>query len=60
MRTLLEHGKRLGCREAWVLTERSNHAAMRLYASVEGEEAPHDPVMFTFLLGAVDHTSTDE
>lgn len=50
MQTLLKHAKRLGCREAWVLTDRSNHAAMRLYASAGGEEAPHDQVMFTFLL----------
>lgn len=48
MRTLLDHAKRLGCREAWVLTERSNHAAMRLYASTGGREGPPDEVMFTF------------
>ena len=48
--TLLQHGKRLGCSEAWVLTERSNQAARRLYASTGGEEAPEDPVMFTFSL----------
>ena len=48
VRLLLEHGRRLGCREAWVLTERSNQAAMRLYASVGGREAPRDQVMFTF------------
>ena len=40
VRLLLEHGRRLGCREAWVLTERSNQAATRLYASVGGREAP--------------------
>lgn len=50
MRTLLQHAKRLGCREAWVLTDRANHAAMRLYASTGGEEAPTDQVMFTFFL----------
>ena len=50
IRTLLEHGKRLGCREAWVLTERSNQAAMRLYASTGGKQAPNDQVMFTFVL----------
>ena len=52
MRALLEHGRRLGCGEAWVLTERSNHAAMRLYASTGGREAPEDPVMFSFLMNA--------
>ena len=50
MRTLLQHAERLGCREAWVLTERSNHAAMRLYASTGGEEAAGDQMMFTFFL----------
>ena len=49
--TLLEHGRRLGCREAWVLTDRSNDAAVGLYASVGGREAPGNHVMFTFALG---------
>jgi GNAT superfamily N-acetyltransferase len=52
IRTLLQHGERLGCREAWVLTDRSNQAAMRLYASTGGQEAPQDQVMFTFFLNA--------
>lgn len=52
IRMLLQHGKRLGCREAWVLTDLSNHAAMGLYASTGGQEAPHDQVMFTFFLDA--------
>jgi ribosomal protein S18 acetylase RimI-like enzyme len=52
IRTLLQHGERLGCREAWVLTDRSNQAAMRLYASTGGQEAAHDQVMFTFFLNA--------
>lgn len=56
MQTLLQHAKRLGCREAWVLTERSNHAAMRLYASAGGEEAPDDQVMFTFFLDREDRS----
>ena len=46
---LLRHAERLGCREAWVLTDRSNDAAMRLYASTGGQ-ASHDHVMFTFVL----------
>lgn len=54
VRLLLEQGQRLGCREAWVLTERSNQAAMRLYASAGGREGPRDHVMFTFDLGADD------
>ena len=50
VRMLLQHGKRLGCREAWVLTDRDNQAAMRLYASAGGEQNDH--VMFTFFLDA--------
>jgi GNAT superfamily N-acetyltransferase len=52
IRALLQHGEKLGCREAWVLTDRSNRAAMRLYASTGGQEAPHDQVMFTFFINA--------
>jgi aminoglycoside 6'-N-acetyltransferase I len=52
VRTLLQHARRLGCREAWVLTDRSNDAAMRLYASAGGEQADGDHVMFNFPLDA--------
>ncbi len=47
---LLELARGLGCAEAWVLTERSNEPARRLYASLGGEEAPDHPVMFSFRL----------
>ena len=50
MAALLQHAKSLGCKEAWVLTDRANRAAMRLYASAGGEEAERDQVMFTFFL----------
>ena len=43
---LIEHGRSLGCAEAWVLTERDNEAAMQLYARAGGE--PSDCVMFSF------------
>ena len=52
LRAALDVGRRLGCEEAWVLTNRSNEAAMRLYASSGGEAAPEDAVMFTFHLDA--------
>ena len=45
---LLEHADALGCREAWVLTERDNLPAMALYESAGGREAPDDVVMFSF------------
>jgi GNAT superfamily N-acetyltransferase len=51
VRALLQHARRLGCREAWVLTDRANSAAMRLYASTGGSEAEGDHVMFNFDLG---------
>ncbi|MGA2585276.1 MAG: GNAT family N-acetyltransferase [Tepidisphaeraceae bacterium] len=43
-------GRKLGCAEAWVLTDRPNTAAMRLYSSVGGKEYKDDLVMFSFHL----------
>ena len=48
--TVLAQATRLGCTEAWVLTHRTNQAAMRLYASCDGIEADEDDVMFEFNL----------
>jgi len=48
MRALFDVGRSLGCSEAWVLAERSNEAAVRLYASLGGADPPDDAVMFTF------------
>ncbi len=45
---LLDHAARLGCCEAWVLTDRTNLAAMKLYGSVGGTERGQDQVMFSF------------
>ncbi len=50
VQALLQHATRLGCREAWVLTDRDNHAAMRLYASTGGDPGSRDHVMFTYYL----------
>lgn len=50
VRALLEHGRWLGCGEAWVLAEASNRGARALYQSVGGLE-PHDgTVLFSFEL----------
>ncbi len=38
MRALFDHGRTLGCREAWVLTEHDNAAARGLYADAGGVE----------------------
>jgi aminoglycoside 6'-N-acetyltransferase I len=50
LEAMLENARELDCREAWVLTDRSNAPAMGLYAVVGGEIAPGDTVMFTFFL----------
>jgi ribosomal protein S18 acetylase RimI-like enzyme len=48
MGALLAEARELGCKEAWVLTERDNTPAMRLYQSLGGDEAAEKTVMFTF------------
>jgi ribosomal protein S18 acetylase RimI-like enzyme len=50
LRAMFRVGTDLGCREAWVVTNRSNTSGMRLYGSVGGNEDPEDTVMFTFRL----------
>lgn len=54
LRTMFQVGVQLGCHQAWVLTNRSNMSAMRLYGSLEGIEDPEDTVMFTFKLCEVE------
>jgi carbonic anhydrase len=60
LRSLLDVAREMGCTEAWVLTDRSNTAAMRLYSSAGGVEAPHDQVMFTFRLNATGDTQSED
>lgn len=48
LRALFDVGRFLGCREAWVLTEKHNTAAVRLYESLGGKES--DQLMFAFRL----------
>ena len=48
LRCVLEAGRRHGCVEAWVLTDRANAPAIRLYSSVGGADSDH--VMLTFRL----------
>jgi ribosomal protein S18 acetylase RimI-like enzyme len=50
LNAILEIARGVGASEAWVLTNRSNAAAMRLYASLGGQTASDDEVMFTFKL----------
>jgi len=48
LQRLLEEARSLGCAEAWVITDRSNRPALRLYASLGGTETPHEQVVLTF------------
>ena len=50
LQAVLENAKQAGCTEAWVLTERTNEAAMAMYKSAGGDETLPDPTMFTFKL----------
>jgi aminoglycoside 6'-N-acetyltransferase I len=48
----LKLGRNLACVNAWVLTDRDNVAALRLYRAAGGEESSVAPVMFEFDLGS--------
>jgi ribosomal protein S18 acetylase RimI-like enzyme len=50
LRMVFDAGRSLGCTQAWVLTDRDNTAAMRLYASVGGDPGTREHVMFDFRL----------
>jgi ribosomal protein S18 acetylase RimI-like enzyme len=50
MQAMLDLARNLGCHEAWVLTDRDNTAARRLYASLDGAEK--EQVMVQFKLTA--------
>jgi aminoglycoside 6'-N-acetyltransferase I len=50
LRMVFDAGRALGCSQAWVLTDRDNTAAMRLYASVGGDPGTREHVMFDFRL----------
>jgi ribosomal protein S18 acetylase RimI-like enzyme len=50
VRALLNLARDLGCAEAWVLSERSNGAAVRLYSELGGVDAPAGLAMFNFRL----------
>jgi aminoglycoside 6'-N-acetyltransferase I len=52
LRSVFDVARGLGCVEAWVLTDRANTAAMRLYSTAGNTEGPTEHVMFTFRLDA--------
>jgi aminoglycoside 6'-N-acetyltransferase I len=47
---LIAHGRGIGCKIAWVLTDLDNTAARALYASGGGKELSHDTVHIEFEL----------
>ncbi|NTU56605.1 MAG: GNAT family N-acetyltransferase [Anaerolineales bacterium] len=54
MKQMLQLGRELGCNNAWVLTERNNEPANRLYTSVGGKIDEEDMVMYEFVLSLAD------
>jgi aminoglycoside 6'-N-acetyltransferase I len=54
MSAMLGVARRLGCSEAWVLTDRTNGPAMSLYESVGGVQPANAPVLFEIRLQASD------
>jgi ribosomal protein S18 acetylase RimI-like enzyme len=50
LQNMLGLGRELGCKCAWVLTDRANAPAMRLYAAAGGVEEPTPSVLFEFAL----------
>jgi GNAT superfamily N-acetyltransferase len=50
LESLFDAARKAGCVQAWVLTDRSNVAAMRLYSALHGTEADGETVMFEFQL----------
>ena len=50
MNEILDLGRRLGCVNAWVLTDKNNTAANGLYKSVGGSTPEEETVMYGFRL----------
>jgi GNAT superfamily N-acetyltransferase len=50
LRIVLDLARSLNCSEAWVLTDRENAPAMRLYVAAGAKQGKNDAVCFTFFL----------
>jgi len=48
LEAMLNRGRELGCREAWLLAERTNEAALTLYRAIGAAESASEVVMFSF------------
>jgi len=57
MKEMLNLGKRLGCVNAWVLTDKNNVAANGLYKSVGGSISDEETVMYEFDVVEVQNNS---
>lgn len=54
LRLLFDLARSLGCLHAWVLTDRGNSSAIKLYSSLPGAASPKESLMFEFDLDAAD------
>lgn len=50
LKEMLQLGKELGCKSAWVLTDRNNKPANRLYQSAGGNIETEDMEMYEFTI----------
>jgi aminoglycoside 6'-N-acetyltransferase I len=48
LKELLHLGRQLGCKNAWVLTDRGNEVANRLYRSIGGQIHLEETLMYEF------------
>ncbi len=48
LKEMLQLGKGIGCKNAWVLTDRSNESANLLYQSAGGQVGSDETVMYEF------------
>ena len=48
LKALLQVGRELGCKNAWVLTDRNNKVANHLYRKAGGQIGEEDTVMYEF------------
>jgi len=54
--SLVRRATELGCTEAWVLTDRDNVAARRMYESAGAKTPPDDSIMYTIPIGDASDT----
>ena len=54
LHALVERGRAMGCKEAWVATEENNTAARALYAAAGGAEEPDNAVVYTWKLAGAE------